>query len=326
MFESVFTRRAGRGWRRVSPPDRRETIIEDDFADNESYVRAVHDEGLTHDLAAIDRQRMDRRRALGLMGGGMLGSSLLLTGCSLAGQVSPADASSGTGSGSSGSSSAGASATDLTQVQEVPDETAGPYPADGSKGVDVLTESGIVRSDIRSSFGGPTGVADGVPLTVELTIADLSSTIQPLAGAAVYLWHCDAAGNYSMYSSAVKSENYLRGVQTTDDSGRVRFTSIFPACYSGRWPHIHFEVFASLEDATNGERNIIKTSQLALPQDVCETVFASDDRYSGSTANLSRVSLASDNVFGEDSGRQQLATVTGDQTAGYVAALTIGVR
>lgn len=38
---------------------------------------------------------------------------------------------------------------------EVPDETAGPYPGDGSNGPNVLTESGIVRSDIRPGFGPP---------------------------------------------------------------------------------------------------------------------------------------------------------------------------
>lgn len=329
MFQSMYTHHDRRGWRKGTPPVVAEVTDERQFADNESYVRAVHDEGLTHDLAMLDRQRIDRRRALGLMGGGLLGSSLVLTGCSVPGQASPADVSQqptqpektpGTATPTT------ATDADTTALTEVPSETEGPFPADGSRGVDVLTESGIVRSDIRSSFGGPTGVADGVPLTIELTVADLSSGIAPLVGAAVYVWHCDAGGDYSMYSSAIKSENYLRGIQATDASGTVRFTSIFPACYSGRWPHIHFEVFASLEDATSGERRIIKTSQIALPQEVCESVFAADGRYSGSTSNLARVSLSSDNVFGEDSGRQQLATVAGDATAGFTASLAIGVR
>lgn len=39
---------------------------------------------------------------------------------------------------------------------EIPDETAGPYPGDGSNGPNVLAESGIVRSDITSSFGSST--------------------------------------------------------------------------------------------------------------------------------------------------------------------------
>jgi protocatechuate 3,4-dioxygenase beta subunit len=58
----------------------------------------------------------------------------------------------------------------------------------------------------------------------------------------VYLWHCDRDGNYSMYSQGVEDENYLRGVQESDADGKLTFISIFPACYSCRWPHIHVEV------------------------------------------------------------------------------------
>jgi len=58
--------------------------------------------------------------------------------------------------------------------------------------------------------------------------------VRPLPGAAVYVWHCDRAGRYSLYSSGVASENYLRGIQVTDAAGRVTFNSIFPAYYTGR--------------------------------------------------------------------------------------------
>ena len=95
----------------------------------------------------------------------------------------------------------------------------------------------------------------------------------PLAGAAVYVWHCDRDGNYSLYSQAAANENYLRGVQAAGDDGVVTFDSIFPASYQGRWPHIHFEVYPSLETATD-EANKIATSQIALPKDVCDTVYA----------------------------------------------------
>ena len=94
-------------------------------------------------------------------------------------------------------------------------------------------------------------------------------------GAAVYLWHCDREGQYSLYSRAVTAENYLRGVQETDSTGTVTFTSIFPACYSGRWPHIHFEVYSSVADATSSGP-IVKTSQIALPKETCDAVYATD--------------------------------------------------
>jgi protocatechuate 3,4-dioxygenase beta subunit len=121
----------------------------------------------------------------------------------------------------------------------------------------------------------------------------------------------------------VEDENYLRGVQVTDADGKVRFTSIVPACYSGRWPHIHFEVYpdeASITDSANA----IATSQLAFPKDVVDLVYATEG-YEASVANLAQVSLESDNVFGDDGAAHQLATVTGDVSKGFVATLTAPV-
>jgi protocatechuate 3,4-dioxygenase beta subunit len=186
----------------------------------------------------------------------------------------------------------------------------------------VLTESGIVRRDIRPSFGSASGVADGVPLTVNLTVVDAAGGSTPLAGAAVYAWHCTRDGEYSLYSQSIADENYLRGVQEADAGGALSFMSIFPGCYSGRWPHIHLEVYATLADATGGG-SPIATSQLALPEDACATVYATGG-YSQSVQNLARTSLESDMVF-SDGYAQQLATTTGSVAAGYVAELSVGV-
>ena len=116
---------------------------------------------------------------------------------------------------------------------EVPTETAGPYPGDGSNGPDVLDDSGIVRHDIRRSFGSSRTLAKGVPLRVNLTVTDASKDYAPMAGAAVYLWHCDRSGRYSMYSSGVEDENYLRGIAKTDSDGTAWFRTIFPALLLG---------------------------------------------------------------------------------------------
>jgi hypothetical protein len=167
------------------------------------------------------------------------------------------------------------------------------------------------------------GTAEGIPMTLELTIADLANGGVPFEGVAVYVWHCTREGGYSLYSDGITDQNYLRGVQIADSAGTVSFTSIFPACYDGRWPHIHFEVYpdqASIADSAN----VIATSQVALPQDVCETVYA-EEGYEASVSNLSRVSLTGDNVFGDDGGASQLGTVTGDVGRGYTVALTVGV-
>jgi protocatechuate 3,4-dioxygenase beta subunit len=211
----------------------------------------------------------------------------------------------------------------VTTVGEIPDEVAGPFPGDGSNGPDVLEQSGIVRSDIRSSFGEATGVADGVPLTLEMTILDLANGGVPFAGAAVYVWHCDRDGNYSMYSAGVENQNYLRGVQIVDGSGKVRYSSIFPACYPGRWPHIHFEVYPDQAGITDSA-NAIATSQIALPEDVCDTVYRQPG-YEQSATNLAALTLDTDGIFADDAAEHQLATVTGDVDTGYTATLTVGV-
>jgi len=142
-----------------------------------------------------------------------------------------------------------------------------------------------------------TATAEGIPLTVTFAVDDLGCA--PIAGAALYIWHCDRDGNYSLYPEAVTDQKYLRGIAETDANGQVTFTTIFPACYSGRWPHIHFEVYASIADATSSSGTVIKTSQLAFPEEVCEAVCATDG-YRRSVANLSEVTLATDNVFSDD--------------------------
>jgi protocatechuate 3,4-dioxygenase beta subunit len=269
------------------------------------------DRGLVYDLRTL----VDRRRMLGLFGG--VGAAALLAACGGATAGQGAAAGAATTSTSGGTAAAGGG-----DLSEVPEETAGPYPADGSNGPNVLDDSGIVRSDIRSSFGASTTTAEGVPLEIRLTVRD-AATGDAAKGAGVYLWHCDRDGNYSLYSQDAASENYLRGAQEVDAGGTVAFTSIFPACYDGRWPHIHFEVYASLADAT-GSGPIVKTSQIALPKEACEAVYATAG-YEQSVANLSQVSLAGDMVFGDDGGVHQLASMSGDAGRGYVAALTIAV-
>lgn len=116
--------------------------------------------------------------------------------------------------------------------------------------------------------------------------------------------------------------SYLRGVQATDATGKLSFTTIFPGCYAGRWRHIHFEVFRSLTATTNVS-NKIATSQIALPKTACDTVYATSE-YASSRTNLTGVSLATDNIF-SDGPALELATVTGDLTAGMIATLTVAV-
>jgi protocatechuate 3,4-dioxygenase beta subunit len=260
-----------------------------------------------------------------VLGGGGLG--LIAAACS-SGRSLTSSGSSSTSSSStnttaaSTTSTAASTAVDSTTCTVIPEETAGPYPGDGSNGVNVLSQDGIVRSDIRSSFGFGSAVAEGVPLTITLEVVDTANGCAPYAGAAVYLWHCNIDGEYSLYAQHLQDENYLRGVQETDSNGEVSFTTIFPAAYSGRWPHAHFEVYPSVEAATSATGKLA-TSQLAFPEDVCDTVYATSG-YEQSVKNLSQTSLSTDMVF-RDGASLETPTVTGSVDAGYVATLTVPV-
>ena len=281
-----------------------------------------HDRGLDYDLPRL----LHRRGMLKFVAGvGLAGAGLITLG------ACGSDAATGETSSPSGSRPAGAppdgGAPESTQTSdtangELPEETAGPFPGDGSNGANVLSQSGIVRSDITSSFGSSTTKAEGVPLNITMTINDFANNEAPLAGGAVYVWHCDREGRYSLYSQGVAGENYLRGVQETDGRGQVKFTTIFPACYSGRWPHIHFEVYPSLAKATNSA-NKIATSQMALPDATCQAVYATSG-YQQSRSNISRVSLDNDNVF-SDGYDLQMPTVTGDPSSGYQLSFSCAV-
>ena len=277
------------------------------------------DRGLVYDLSTL----IDRRQVLKLAGFTTISAGLMsIAACAPGASGSPLSSASATGTAGA-SVATGSAATGAADCDVIPEETAGPYPGDGSNGPNVLTQSGIVREDITASFGSSTTKAAGVPLTIKLAIQDAANGCAPLQGAAVYLWHCDQAGNYSLYSQAAANENYLRGAQATDGSGVVTFQSIFPACYQGRWPHIHFEVYTDLEAATD-EANKIATSQIALPKGASDAVYATAG-YESSIRTMSQVSLEGDNVFGEDDGVHQLGTMTGDVSSGMTVTLAVPV-
>jgi protocatechuate 3,4-dioxygenase beta subunit len=250
--------------------------------------------------------------------GGMSAALLAACGPGAAATTSPAASSSSGGTAASGASAAAADCT------VIPEETAGPFPGDGSNGPDVLTQSGVVRGDITTSFGTSTTKAEGVPLTIRFALLDAAKSCAPLANAAVYAWHCDRGGNYSMYSQGVTNENYLRGVQAAGTDGIVTFTSIFPACYQGRWPHVHFEIYPSLDRATD-PANRIATSQIALPANICTQVYATAG-YASSQTTFPQVSLASDMVFGNDQGIHQIGAMSGTIGSGLTVELPVPVQ
>jgi protocatechuate 3,4-dioxygenase beta subunit len=279
-----------------------------------------HDRGLEFDLSTLMS-----RRSMGLFLGA--GTAAALAACTPRGSSAPSGSQAGSPSSASAAGSASASPTVTRAIAEcgveTPQETAGPFPGDGSNGPNVLEASGVVRQDITSSFGTSTTKADGVPLTVTLTLLDNANGCVPLAGAAVYAWHCDREGRYSLYDSGVENENFLRGVQEADSSGQVTFKTIYPGAYNGRWPHVHFEVFKSMNNATAAGQ-VLAVSQIALTDAACREVYASAG-YETSARNFPNTTLQSDNVFGGDGGIYQLATMSGAVSGGYTAGLNVTI-
>lgn len=281
----------------------------------------VHDAGLAADIERLMHASVSRRRSLRWLFAGA--AAVPLASCG-GGGGSGTTAPAGTVSGAAPD---GVTATGSASCAVIPEETGGPYPADGTnssngKVVDALALSGIVRSDIRASIAGASGVAAGVPLTIRLKLVDVSAGCATVAGATVYLWHCDRNGNYSMYSSSIREENYLRGVQAADADGYITFLTVFPGCYDGRMPHVHFEVYPTLV-ASASAANRVKTSQFTFPLATLNEVYTADG-YGASVQNLARISYATDNVF-SDGTALQMASMSGDIVNGYVAELTVGV-
>ena len=176
-----------------------------------------------------------------------------------------------------------------------PNETIGPYPS--------LTD--LVRSDIREG-------KSGTQLDLAITVVNTATSCVPLAGVNVEIWQCDATGNYSQYGTE-RAQTYLRGIQTTDANGQVRFTTVYPGWYQGRATHIHVEV------TRNGQS--LKVTQIAFPDSVNADVYGSGvyaSRGNNPTTNTR------DMIFA-DSINSEMASVAGNPSSGYSATFTVGL-
>jgi protocatechuate 3,4-dioxygenase beta subunit len=283
------------------------------------------------DHITTDPSPFPRRRFLGLLGGA---AAVALAACSSDSASNASSTAAPTTSGGSTGTTAATTATTAATTATtdgaattaecttaIPEETPGPYPGDGSNGPNILTVDGVVRPDIRSSIGDLSGTATGVPMTLEFTLVDVDGCT-PIEGAAIYVWHATSDGKYSMYSDT--TQNYLRGVQPSDANGVVRFQSVYPGCYDGRWPHVHFEVYPSVDEATKAGA-MLATSQIALPADTSDQVFATAG-YEASIPNFKQVSLSTDMVFRDDDGVMELGTASGTVDNGLTIALRVPVK
>ena len=291
---------------------------------------AMHDHGLEHDLSALAQQHERRRLLRWMSTASALGATGLMPmlGCGGGGDAATTtnSTSSSTGTGTSTTTSTSTTGTGTCSV--TPEETAGPYPGDGSNTSNGATSNAlmlasIVRSDIRSSIDGSSGTAAGIPLVLTIKLTNTNASCASLEGYAIYLWHCNRDGKYSLYSSGVTDQNYLRGVQATDANGNATFTTIFPGCYDGRMPHMHLEIYRSLTTATSFS-NKLKTTQLAFPVSTSTEVYTNASGYSTSLTNLGKISFATDNVF-SDGVTLEMTTLSGSVATGYTGQITLSI-
>jgi protocatechuate 3,4-dioxygenase beta subunit len=189
-----------------------------------------------------------------------------------------------------------ASETSAASCLLAPELTRGPFYLPDEK----------VRRNIRE--GQP-----GVALALRLAVVDASSC-KPIRGAAVDVWHADAAGEYSgIGSNGTSGRTFLRGVQRTDARGIARFDTVYPGWYQGRAVHIHVMVHVS--------GDVAHTGQLFFDDALTDTVFT---RKPYSARSARDVRNAGDGIYGNGGSRSLLRVKR--QGRGYLGTISMGVR
>ncbi|KPI27021.1 intradiol ring-cleavage dioxygenase [Actinobacteria bacterium OV320] len=261
-----------------------------------------------------------RRRALAVTGGTVAAGGLAVAGYQSAFADTAAD------DGASASASATSTSTSSSCMTLMTSVTEGPYYLDGA----------LVRKDITEG-------KSGVPLTLRLTVVDATDGCTPVSGAAVEIWHCDAWGYYSGYTTAnpggsapaesedgstADDDTYLRGYQIANANGVVKFETIFPGWYTPRTCHIHLKVHTGgqKEDGTYEGGKVNYTGQLFFPDGIAEEIFtlAPYSKHSGSYTTLD-----DDMVYGGGGTSSGLLTLKAvhkaDPSKGYKGSITLGV-
>jgi protocatechuate 3,4-dioxygenase beta subunit len=231
-----------------------------------------------------EARAITRRAALGAIGAAA--GAALAFGCGGETPTSPSVATSGT---------TPTTTTTNAACAVTPTETIGPYPS----------RADFFRSDIRETRAGTV-------LTLTIKVVNVNNACAAVPNADVEIWHVDAAGDYSQYGSQTAA-TFLRGIQTTNASGEVTFTTIYPGWYQGRATHIHAEV------TVNGRS--IKATQIAFPEATNNAVHTSGVYASRGTNPMSNLS---DGIFA-DSLSSELVAPAGSPSSGYAVAFQIGV-
>jgi protocatechuate 3,4-dioxygenase beta subunit len=176
-----------------------------------------------------------------------------------------------------------------------PELTEGPYYVAGEK----------LRRDIRE--GHP-----GTRLALHLRVLN-AATCKPIKGAAVDIWHADAAGNYSNFGADTSSRTFLRGIQKTDQNGLAIFTTIYPGWYQGRAVHIHIKVHVG--------GSVVHTGQLFFADALTAAVYKAAPYAARGTPDTPN---ARDSIFVNGGKRSLLAVQRSG--AGYLGSIAMGVH
>lgn len=261
-----------------------------------------------------------RRRALAVTGGTVAAGGLAFAG------YQAAFADEATSEATTEATATATSSSTTTCMTLMTSVTEGPYYLDGA----------LVRKDITEG-------KSGVPLTLRLTVVDATDGCTPVPGAAVEIWHCDAWGYYSGYTTAnpggsapaesedgstANDKTYLRGYQIANANGVVKFETIFPGWYTPRTCHIHVKVHTGgeKEDGTYEGGKVNYTGQFFFDDEIAQEIFTLEpySQHSGSYTTLDN-----DMVYdggGASSGLLTLKPVKkADPSKGYKGFLTLGV-
>jgi protocatechuate 3,4-dioxygenase beta subunit len=190
-----------------------------------------------------------------------------------------------------------------------PEQTEGPY----------FVDERLLRSDIRSDPA--TGaLSAGAPLALTFLLSRVrSGACEPLPGAQIDVWHCDAMGVYSDVSDPhfdSKGHRFLRGYQMTDNAGQATFRTIYPGWYPGRAVHIHFKVRTPAGPGRAAEF----TSQVYFDDALTDRVHAAAPYAS---KRGSRQRNGEDRIFGD--GGAQLLLAPQVIGGGYEASFALGM-
>ncbi|VVM49728.1 hypothetical protein PS662_00735 [Pseudomonas fluorescens] len=205
-----------------------------------------------------------------------------------------------------------------------PEQIAGPY----------FRNPKLIRRNISEGL-------DGIPLVLRLTIVD-AMTGEPVTGAIVDIWHCNARGAYSGWSKInpdtevdvdaigaiprTDDDTYLRGGQFTDPHGIVRFTTIYPGFYAGRALHIHVAVRVPAGKNYLEERHVAWVGQLYLPEVASRSVLNARE-YSGRTVTplTNQQDFFYETMGGDASTLTVHALSRDSKEDGFFGQLTIGI-